>query len=177
MSCRRTAWYGSSHPQKCELSVVDLVHQQVVTDQQRLLHRLRRDLEGLHDEGDDEDRDDNRRGERLQRVHAAGMAAGAEGFPPVFVSAGRSLTCGSVRDFAHDGSEDSPEDRERLLQNLPSMIVDIPRPFVQPLARPASWCCPSLRRTNPLSPSADAATCASMVNSLRWSGPSSLTST
>ena len=44
------------------MSVMRFVDQQVVADQQGLLHRLGRDLEGLHDKSDDEESDHDGRG-------------------------------------------------------------------------------------------------------------------
>ena len=44
----------------------ELVHQQVIANQQVLLHRSGRDLEGLHDEGADEQRKDHRDDDRLE---------------------------------------------------------------------------------------------------------------
>src|SRR5262245_15399411 len=42
-------------------AVSQLVHQQVVTDEKRVLHRLRRNLKSLYCKGDDKDGDHNRR--------------------------------------------------------------------------------------------------------------------
>ena len=42
------------HPIANASTVAELVHQQVVADQQRVFHRLGRNLEGLHGKGDDE---------------------------------------------------------------------------------------------------------------------------
>ena len=53
-------------------AIAGLVHQQVIADQQRILHRLRRNLERLHNEGDHEDRDHYRAQQRLQGTDQVG---------------------------------------------------------------------------------------------------------
>ena len=60
---------------------VDLVDQQVVADEQRIFHGLGGDLEGLGQEGDDEDGDDQGHQQGLQGAQYAGgqWAAGGAG--------------------------------------------------------------------------------------------------
>src|SRR5271166_1990577 len=53
--------------------VMSFVHQQVIPYEQGIFHRLRRNLEGLHNERDHEHGDDDRRRQRLQRTHPAGI--------------------------------------------------------------------------------------------------------
>src|SRR5271166_4652854 len=152
---------------KVRMSVVDLVHQKVVTDEQRLLHRLRRDLKRLHNKGYDEDRDDNRGGERLQRVHAARMAAGWRGLPGRLLPSGKDGNLWIGADFAHDGSEDWRTEPGTAPAEPPLNDCRYSQAFRAAPCSASFFVLPSLRRTKPLSPPADAATCASMVNSLR----------
>src|SRR3984893_1687853 len=49
-------------------AVAQFVDQEIVPDQQRVLHRFGGNLERLHDESNDKNRDDHRRQQRLQRT-------------------------------------------------------------------------------------------------------------
>ena len=46
----------------------EFIHEQMVADQKRRLHRLRRDFEGLHDESGAEESEQNRDQKRLDEV-------------------------------------------------------------------------------------------------------------
>src|SRR5271166_3829409 len=52
--------------------IAELVHQQIIPDEQRVLHRFRRNLERLHNESDHEDRNHHRPHQRLQRTDHVG---------------------------------------------------------------------------------------------------------
>src|SRR2546425_396242 len=54
-------------------AITQFIDQQIIPDQERVLHGLRRNLEGLHDEGDDEYRDHHCRQQGLQGGRPIGL--------------------------------------------------------------------------------------------------------
>ena len=97
------------------MSVVRLVDQQVIADQQGLLHRLGRYLERLHNKRNHEDRDHDGAGQRLERVQAGGSGSGcAPRERPAAVGQG-CVDFGLGARFTHEGSGEQ-EVRSRVLQ-------------------------------------------------------------
>ena len=75
MSCCRQPAIRHEPSPKRRVSFVHLVHQQESPTSRVFSIEAEGIWEGLHNEGDDEDRDHNRNGERLQGIHAARRAA------------------------------------------------------------------------------------------------------
>src|SRR5271165_2803714 len=73
-------------------------------------------------------------------------------FQAGFCLPGRTVICGSVLTSLMTAQKIGGRNPARLPQNLLSMIVDIPRPSVQPLVRPASLCCLRYDGRNPYLP-------------------------
>ncbi len=49
-------------------AIAKFIHQQIIANQQRILHRFRRNLEGLHNESNHENRNHHGTHQRLQRT-------------------------------------------------------------------------------------------------------------
>src|SRR6202035_3421743 len=77
-------------------AIAEFVDQQVVANQQRVFHRLGGNLEGLDDEGDDENCDDHSHQQGLKRTHGVRLAMLLHYFHPGVTTRLNCAWCGHL---------------------------------------------------------------------------------
>src|ERR1700690_1494512 len=149
-------------------AIAQFVHQKVVADKQGVLHGFRRNLEGLHDESDDENRDDNGRQQRNHRTHPVRMDWFSFCLRRCLGHLHRTRDYGSARVRLPIAGDSAPAGKAAKYSRTCRAASCSAFFLVEPSARP----------TNSGVPRASSAfSLASTVNVLRCSGPCSFTKT
>ena len=143
MSPRRTCPVRHEVVADAAAAIAELVHQQVVADQQRVLHGFGGNLERLHDEGDDKNGDDDRGQQRLQRADVS--AGGRFSFTSAAAatawwSLGVPVALGSAVRLDGHGA--------KIFQHLAGGIL-LRLLLVDPSARPMNSALPDFKRLQP----------------------------